>query len=187
MSQFYIRLRKPGGGWNFAVLATDETGLEGAMYADGLVCGNDLLLFYQHTNCNGHQERMASIRWMRIPLSQLENMDDSVREVRKDDFYTAIKARKKLDKIPQERQNAWMEEHGFAGSHIWFGDIHGQSNISDGLGHVDQYYHYAMAVTGQDFTALTDHDVFPDVITEAEWEYEKTCLLCTSPSPRDTR
>ena len=25
-----------------------------------------------------------------------------------------------------------------------------------------------------DFTALTDHDMFPDVITESEWEYMRT-------------
>jgi len=174
MSQFYIRLRKPGGDWSPAVLATDEIGLEGAMYADGIVREKDLFLFYQHSNCNGHQERMASIRFLAVPYMELENGDDSVLEVRQDEFYRAIPARKKLQKIPKAEAHAWMEKNGYKKQHIWFGDIHGQSNVSDGLGHVDQYYHYALAVTGQDFTALTDHDVFPDVITEAEWEYEKT-------------
>jgi len=42
--------------------------------------------------------------------------------------------------------------------HIYWGDIHGHSNISDGIGSPDFFYNYARYVTHLDFAALTDHD-----------------------------
>lgn len=175
MSQFYIRYRKGGGAWGNAVLATDENGLEGAMYADGVLCNDTLFVLYQHSSCNGHQERMASIRMAAIPLHDILSQDDTLLERTDNEFYAAIPVRKNpKETVDASRKREWLEKNGYTGLDIYFGDLHGQSSLSDGLGDVDQYYHYAMAVSGQDFTALTDHDVFPDVITAAEWEYSRT-------------
>ena len=52
---------------------------------------------------------------------------------------------------------------------VYFGDIHGQSGLSDGMGEVDQYYHRARDKARLDFTALTDHDCYPDWTTQSEW------------------
>ena len=70
--------------------------------------------------------------------------------------------------------DAWMEKNGYGGMKLLFGDIHGQSGISDGVGEIDQYYHYARARAGLDFTALTDHDCYPDWISQSEWEWMRT-------------
>jgi hypothetical protein len=44
--------------------------------------------------------------------------------------------------------------------HVYWGDIHGHSMLSDGTGHPDDYYAYARDVAGLDVAALTDHDSF---------------------------
>ena len=51
---------------------------------------------------------------------------------------------------------------------LYWGDIHGHSNMSDGRGSVDAYYSYARDVAGLDFCALTDHS---EDMTDKDWEY----------------
>lgn len=41
---------------------------------------------------------------------------------------------------------------------IYWGDIHGHSNESDGAGSSEDYFRYARDIAGLDFTSLTDHD-----------------------------
>lgn len=46
------------------------------------------------------------------------------------------------------------------------------------MGEVDQYYHRARDKARLDFTALTDHDCYPDWTTQSEWELLRTnCRL----------
>ena len=42
--------------------------------------------------------------------------------------------------------------------HLYWGDIHGHSNLCDGTGSPDNYYQYARDVAGLDVSALTTHD-----------------------------
>ncbi|HEX9638986.1 MAG TPA: CehA/McbA family metallohydrolase [Acidobacteriota bacterium] len=41
---------------------------------------------------------------------------------------------------------------------LYWGDLHGHSNLSDGTGSVDDYYRYAGEVSGLDIAVLSDHD-----------------------------
>jgi len=41
---------------------------------------------------------------------------------------------------------------------LLFGDLHGHSNLSDGTGTPEDYFHYARDVAALDVAALTDHD-----------------------------
>jgi len=47
-----------------------------------------------------------------------------------------------------------------SGPRIYWGDIHGQTFFSDGIGHPDEYYRYGRDVEKLDFCAITDHDVY---------------------------
>jgi len=52
-----------------------------------------------------------------------------------------------------------IDRNGADGPHIYWGDIHGHSLLSDGsLGEPDDYFNYARHIAGLDFCALTDHD-----------------------------
>lgn len=56
---------------------------------------------------------------------------------------------------------------------VFFGDIHGHSNFSDGLCDSDSYYLTARDKAGLDFCALTDHDhggVGSDELWDGKWE-----------------
>jgi hypothetical protein len=62
------------------------------------------------------------------------------------------------------------------GYRIFWGDLHGHSNVSDGTQNTEtpkrqtpeDYYRYGRDVVRLDFLALTDHS---DAISEAEWDY----------------
>ena len=41
---------------------------------------------------------------------------------------------------------------------LYWGDLHGHSNLSDGTGSIDDFYRYARAVSGLDVAVLSDHD-----------------------------
>jgi len=50
---------------------------------------------------------------------------------------------------------------------LYWGDIHGHSNLSDGRGTVDEYYTYARDIARLDFSALTDHD---NSLSDSQWK-----------------
>ena len=50
--------------------------------------------------------------------------------------------------------------------YIYWGDIHGHSEISDGQGSIEEYFQYARDFAGLDFAACTDHDF---LTTNEEW------------------
>ncbi len=65
---------------------------------------------------------------------------------------------------------------------IYWGDIHGKSNHSDGIFSPDEYYAYARDIAGLDFCSLTDHDETANIyynegssvgIDEERWEKTK--------------
>jgi hypothetical protein len=56
-----------------------------------------------------------------------------------------------------------------SGERLFFGDLHGQIGLSDGLGTHDQFYNFAESVSRLDFGVVTDHCEFPDELSASEW------------------
>jgi hypothetical protein len=62
---------------------------------------------------------------------------------------------------------------GRGGPNIYWGDLHGHSNFSDGTGLPEDYFGYARDVAALDVVSLTDHDHFGMVFLDASpelWE-----------------
>ena len=53
---------------------------------------------------------------------------------------------------------------------VYWGDIHGHTRHSDGLGTPAEYYAYAREVGALDFAAITDHDDIGPRLADEEWE-----------------
>ena len=56
---------------------------------------------------------------------------------------------------------------------VFWGDLHGHSNLSDGTGTPEDYFRYARDVAALDFAALTDHDHYGVLFLDAHpemWE-----------------
>jgi len=54
---------------------------------------------------------------------------------------------------------------------VWWGEIHGQTQISDGAGTLDQYYRYLRDVAAMDIGAVTNHDGAICYTTDADWAH----------------
>ena len=91
-----------------------------------------------------------------------------------DPFTRPIEVNKTLDRIDDEEVKTWIKKNGYAGKFPVYGDIHGQSGMSDGVGEIDQYFNSAKVWGKLDFTALTDHDCYPDWLSQSEWEWIRT-------------
>jgi len=70
---------------------------------------------------------------------------------------------------------AWPDTPSAAkGLHLYFGDLHGHSWQSDGMGDPRESFVRARDLLGDDFHALTDHDHFVGKrMTDAQWEEQK--------------
>ena len=53
---------------------------------------------------------------------------------------------------------------------IFWGDIHGHTIHSDGVGTPEEYFEYARDVSKLDFTAITDHDDIGPRLMDEEWD-----------------
>lgn len=53
---------------------------------------------------------------------------------------------------------------------VWWGDIHGHTMHSDGLGTNDGYFAFARDSSALDFAAITDHDDIGPRLLDEEWE-----------------
>ncbi|MAE69568.1 MAG: hypothetical protein CME06_03760, partial [Gemmatimonadetes bacterium] len=62
-----------------------------------------------------------------------------------------------------------------AAHRIWWADLHGHSDLSDGFGTPEQFYRYARHRSLLDAAALTDHD---HLLDDAEWG--RVCALADS-------
>ena len=51
-----------------------------------------------------------------------------------------------------------MAAPAFAQYHLYWGDVHGHTSISDGKGDLDAFLTYARDVAKLDFVIVTDHD-----------------------------
>lgn len=145
-----------------------------------LLVGEDdtIHLVWQFAYKNGHMERNACVVYNHLTPAELAAQPDYVAPP--SDFTQPIPANadKRLDGQTPEATRAWLDRNGYKELSVYFGDIHGQSGLSDGMGEVDQYYHRAQDKAHLDFTALTDHDCYPDWTTQSEWEMLRTnCRL----------
>ncbi|MFV0502477.1 MAG: CehA/McbA family metallohydrolase [Lachnospirales bacterium] len=137
------------------------------------VNNNKIYVAYQNASGNGHTwTRNAHI--MLCVISE----DEFIAGVQNDflienaTFNKAVSKDKEIAVLAEEELEEFKKAGlaSYQGMNYYFGDIHGQSTLSDGLGEIDQYFHFNRYTAMQDFTALSDHDAFPDVITPAEWE-----------------
>lgn len=132
-------------------------------------------LIWQYGNENGHKPiRNAQVVYTWLRAEEYRNYIDLEAEKVSDPFTRPIPAEKHLDRVGDEETKAWMEKNGYAGKYPVFGDIHGQSGMTDGVGEIDQYFNTAKVWANLDFTALTDHDCYPDWLSQSEWEWIRT-------------
>jgi hypothetical protein len=166
------RIRDREGVWHNPVLLTYNDGMCAVRPSLFLDDENTLHYAWQFAMKNGHQERSAVTVVNKVSIGEMMGYDDLAIESKADLFVLPIEGEKSLGSVAPEVKKAWMEKNGIKGE-LLFGDIHGQSVMSDGMGEVDQYYHYAMSEARLDFSALTDHDCYPDEATDSEWEYNR--------------
>lgn len=125
---------------------------------------------FQHAPGNGHHPRRADVVVRRLTPQQLSDLVDPACESAQDPFVEPPERQRSVIALPPAA--VWEFRGGddaYAGLHLLWGDIHGQNALSDALGEMDQYYHAASLLARLDFVALTNHDVFPDELTPAEW------------------
>ncbi len=134
---------------------------------------NKIYVAYQNAQGNGHTwTRNAHIMLAVIDEAEFASGIRTDFVFEKAEFNKAVAKEKNIARIPdgdlQEFNKNSLESH--KNLNYYFGDIHGQSSLSDGLGEIDQYFYFNKNTALQDFSALSDHDAFPDVISPSEWE-----------------
>jgi hypothetical protein len=170
----HVRYRNEKGDWSKPVIMSYNDGHCAVHPKVAIDDHNTIHLVWQFANKNGHMNRNSCIVYNKLTLEEMDRYADNNSELIEDKFVKPIPVEKTLDKNKKADVQRWMEKNGYSGLQLVFGDIHGQSGISDGVGEIDQYYHYAKVKANLDFTALTDHDCYPDWISESEWEWMRT-------------
>ncbi|MEG1858381.1 MAG: CehA/McbA family metallohydrolase, partial [Pseudoflavonifractor sp.] len=169
-----IRYRRGAGAWSLPAQMSYGDG-HCAMYPSLLV-GEDesICLAWQFAHHNGHFGRNAQIVLTHFTPEDIDRRADKGTESAENTFCIPISAEKYLDARTPAEVAAWLAKNGYEGTKLLFGDIHGQSGISDGMGKIDQYYYRSRAKAKLDFSALTDHDCYPDWISQSEWQLMRT-------------
>lgn len=72
------------------------------------------------------------------------------------------------------RSNPWVQGAWAEGCHVYFGEIHAHSEMSDGIRTLDEAYDFSRATLGLDFAALSDHfeSRLPSIVNpnRSRWE-----------------
>lgn len=132
-------------------------------------------MVWQFGNKNGHKpHRNAMIVYSWADKEEYTQNTDLEAETVSNPFAQPIPEKKSLDRVGKAETKAWMEKNGYKNLFPVFGDIHGQSGMTDGVGEIDQYFNIAKAWGNLDFTALTDHDCYPTWLSQSEWEWIRT-------------
>lgn len=174
----HVRVKPMGGEWTPPVVMSNQDGHCATHPKVIIDQDNQIHVMWQFSPKNGHYSRNASIMYNTIPVDALAEYYDDVAETVKDTFTTPILTPKVFDEPTQEAKAAWLLKNGYVDTVVGFGDIHGQSGISDGAGQIDQYYNFAKSQAKLDFASLTDHDCYPDWTSKSEWEWMRTaCKL----------
>ena len=182
----HLRIREGKGTWSDPIKASFDDGH--CAIRPSVVVDNQksMHIAWQFSYKNGHYYRNAAIIYNHLPLAELQEYEDEACETVISDFVKPVTTPKTRDKFDEAETKAWLKQNGYSGT-LAFGDIHGQSIMSDGMGEVDQYFHAASDVADMDFTALTDHDTYTDWISESEWEFIRTnCRLMNIDGKRST-
>lgn len=157
-----------------------------------------ILLSWQFALRNGHYDRNAQAVLTRFTPEEIEKRGNPQTEIAENTFCLPIHKDKDLPRRTDGEVSAWLARNGYTGK-LLFGDIHGQSGISDGMGTIDQYYHRSRDKADLQFSCLTDHDCYPDWISQSEWELMRTtarlmneddaltCLLSFEWTPNEFR
>ncbi|MCL2568269.1 MAG: CehA/McbA family metallohydrolase [Oscillospiraceae bacterium] len=169
-----VRCRRGDGAWGPPARMSFEGRISATHPA--LLVGEDetITLAWQHAPANGHNERNAEIIVTSFTPEELAAQADPVAEQAGNPFTIPIPVKKTWATHPAQTVTDWLQRNGYADKHLLFGDIHGQSGMSDGMGEIDQYFHRARAKANLDFVSLTDHDCFPDWLSQSEWEQVRT-------------
>lgn len=176
----HVRYKVDNGDWSKPVVMSYNDG-HCAVHPKVVIDNNNVVhLVWQFGNKNGHMHRNASVIYNRLTIEDMDKYTNEKAEEIEDQFVKPIPAEKIIDKNEETDVQIWMEKNGYGDKKLVFGDIHGQSSISDGVGEIDQYYHFAKVGADLDFTALTDHDCYPDWISESEWEWMRTVNRLTN-------
>lgn len=170
--RMHLRIRDKGI-WSDPLLFTSDDRNFDVRCKANIDNDNNLWVVWQNSEGNGHKQRNAKIVIRAMQLDGLEKSIEKDSEAIHDQFTLPIPAEKELSKHEDDVIKTWRKDSLFSEYELLWGDIHGQSNMSDGLGEIDQYYHSAKSRANLDFTSLTDHDCFPDVITPSEWDLIK--------------
>lgn len=182
----HVRTREGSGAWSDPFIASFEDG-HCAMRPSVLIDKqNELHIAWQFSYKNGHYSRNAATVYNHLPMSEFPEYESISCESTVSEFVKPVSTPKTRNKFNEAETQEWLRQIGYSGKLV-FGDIHGQSIMSDGMGEVDQYFHAASDLAGMDFTALTDHDTYTDWISESEWEFIRTsCRLMNIDGKRST-
>lgn len=169
-----VRHRLAGGEWSEPVVMfynDTHCAVHPAVFVDE---EDNIHLLWQYAHKNGHLDRNGCIVYNAMNVNEMAPYFDKVVENGIDYFEQPIPTEKEFPRRTDAEVAAWLKKNGYGDKKLVFGDIHGQSGISDGEGEIDQYYHFARTIADLDFTALTDHDCYPDWISQSEWEWMRT-------------
>lgn len=171
--QVQIRFRRNGGSWSEPAMMSYED-KHCAVHPFVLIGENDtIILTWQFAMTNGHFDRNAQIVVTQFTTEDVLRRGDPTKEGAENYFCRPIPKHKELSRRTSEEVSAWLHKNGYD-CKLLFGDIHGQSGISDGMGTIDQYYRRSRDKADLQFSCLTDHDCYPDWISQSEWELMRT-------------
>lgn len=169
-----VRYRRGHGPWSRPASMSYED-IHCAMYPSALIDEDGTIcLVWQFAHRNGHFGRNAQTVLTRFTAEDIDLRTDAEASSEETNFFTRpIPEKKSLDKRTDAEKEAWLKKNGYH-EKLLFGDIHGQSGVSDGMGMIDQYYRRSLVTAHLDFSCLTDHDCYPDWTTQSEWELMRT-------------
>ncbi len=174
-TKLHVRKYKGNGQWEDPVVMTYDDQNFASNQKILLDEEGTIRLVWQFANKNGHKpHRHAQVVYTWLPGAEYEHYTDTEAELVSDTFCRPIEAPKTLTRIGEAETKAWLKKNGYQEMYPVFGDIHGQSGMTDGVGELDQYFNIAKVWANLDFTALTDHDCYPDWLSQSEWEWIRT-------------
>ena len=174
----HLRIKENGKEWSAPVVMSTDDG-HCAVHPKVIIDSDNMIhVVWQFAPKNGHYKRNAHIMYNTIHVDEMVAYYDVVTEKERDGFTSPVLAPKMFEKPTQDAKKEWLAKNGYADLTVAFGDIHGQSGISDGAGQIDQYYNFALSTADLEFASLTDHDCYPDWTSKSEWEWMRTaCRL----------
>jgi hypothetical protein len=173
-NNIHVRMMDDQNKWSHpVVMSLDDTNC--AMHPHVALTRDSIELVWQFAFKNGHQQfRNAQIYYSSLHRDEFFSKMNVDAESKQVQFTLPIPTPKAFPIPSSEAMEEWLKKTSQEQLKPYFGDIHGQSGISDGMGEIDQYFHFAKVGANLDFTALTDHDCYPDWMSPGEWEWIRT-------------